>query len=110
MRFWAGDADGAHLEKRKRAINDPRCPVCPGQAVPGLCAGGLQAPGAARVSGAAASSIPRGGRGYRLALRPARDSGISSGMARLGQALFWGSRCLGFLMSFPRDCSDQLGL
>lgn len=57
-----------------------------------------------------ARSITSGGAGgYRLALRPARDSGISSGMARLGQALFWGSRCLGFLMSSPRDRDDQLG-
>lgn len=54
--------------------------------------------------------LPGASPGYRLALRPARDSGISSGMARLGQALFWGSRCLGFLTSFPRDRDDQLGL
>lgn len=82
----------------------------------GGCAGRLQAPsgaarGAACVSGAACQEhhLGRGAGGYRLALRPARDSGISSGMARLGQALFWGSRCLGFLMSSPRDRDDQLG-
>lgn len=98
-------------------LPDGSCfPVCPEQAVPrGLC---RQAPGSLGscqrgclcVRSCLPGASPRGGAGgYRLALRPARDSGISSGMARLGQALFWGSRCLGFLMSSPRDRDDQLG-